>query len=351
MNAPQRAALGVALLSAAITATFWRLAPDAFPYAWLAALAVWIGLPLGSMALLLIHALTGDAWGDALRTELAAGVRSLLLLPLLAIPFLLTATSLYPWLNAHGLPNAFYLNATFALGRLILYFVVWFALGRLILSTLRRVSSLVSIAPGGLVALALTTTFMSIDAIMSLDPRFASSVFGLLRMAEMALFALSAAILAASKRGIAGAPLRQNGRLLLALAILWAYLDFMQLLIVWQSNLPNEAAWYGPRLTGGWGALAAAVALTHFALPFFALLSTRVQTSRACMASLTALLMLAACARSLWLVGPEARADPPILVATFVAAVVSMFAASACMTLEAPISKQREPVRYERENA
>jgi hypothetical protein len=104
---------------------------------------------------------------------------------------------------------------------------------------------------------------------------------GLIEIAEMGLLALSVSIFAA----VIGEPpddekLRSLGRLLLALLILWAYLDFMQLLIVWQSDLPNEASWYISRSTGGWGIAAALVAGGHFVLPFFALLSPKVQRSR-----------------------------------------------------------------------
>jgi hypothetical protein len=88
--------------------------------------------------------------------------------------------------------------------------------------------------------------------------------------------------------------------------------------------------------------------VTHFALPFFALLSPKWQTSRAVMASATALLMIAACARSLWLVGPESKASFLVLIGAFVAAAVGMFAATASFALKTPVV---EPVRHERENA
>jgi hypothetical protein len=352
MNVKRGAAFAISIFCFAATATLWRLHPTAFPHAWLTALFAWLGIPLGCMALIFIHALSGGAWGDALRPHLVAGVRSLFLLPLFLVPFLLTVTRLYPWLaiNTFTLPNAFYLNGGFAAARLAVYLVVWFTLCRFSLSGLNDDTSLSAIAPGALIALVLTATFMSVDAVMSLDPSFASSIFGLLRMAEMGLFALSAAILAVWGGGFAADALRQLGRFLLALVILWAYLDFMQLLIVWQSNLPNEAAWYGRRLSGGWGVLAASIALTHFALPFFALLSPRAQASRAVMACIAVLLMVAACARSFWLIGPEAPADPLIVALTLAVAVAGMLAASAGFAISAPVSK-REFVRHERENA
>ena len=103
----------------------------------------------------------------------------------------------------------------------------------------------------------------------------------MITIAEMGLLALSASVFVAVLQQPPGSStMREFGKLLLALLILWAYLDFMQLLIVWQSDLPNEAAWYSLRMTGGWGLTAGLVAGVHFPLPFFVLLSPRGQGSR-----------------------------------------------------------------------
>ena len=60
------AGLAVALLG-------WLVTPAAFPYAWLAALTAWIGWPLGCLALILVHALTGGRWGEALEPHIVSG--------------------------------------------------------------------------------------------------------------------------------------------------------------------------------------------------------------------------------------------------------------------------------------
>ena len=90
---------------------------------------------------------------------------------------------------------------------------------------------------------------------MSLDPHFASSAYGLIAIAEVGLLALSVSVLRRRARTAAG---RRHAATISAgccsaLLVLWAYLDFMQLLIVWQSDLPNEAPWYIVRSTGAWG--------------------------------------------------------------------------------------------------
>lgn len=307
------------LLGAAIG---WYFAPAAFPHAWLAALTAWLGWPIGCMGLLLIHALTGGRWGYATRPQLVAGMSTLALLPLALIPLLLLLPGLYPWLQpdvAAHLPNRFYLNLPFFVGRIIVYSIVWLGLGWFILLALRRDGredmgdgarnlALTRIAPAGLILLAITVTFAAIDTTMSLDPMFASSAYGLIAIAEMGLLALSTSIFAAA---IGESPdqgtLRTLGQLLMALVILWAYLDFMQLLIVWQSDLPNEAFWYLPRINGGWGFAAALVAGGHFLLPFFVLLWPRAQQSQRAIAWVTALLILSEIIRSWWLVAPASK--------------------------------------------
>jgi hypothetical protein len=252
----------------------WLFAPAAFPHAWLAALTAWLGWPLGCMGLLLIHALTGGRWGYAIRPQLLAGMRTLLLLPPAVIPLLAVLRTLYPWARpdvAAHLGNRFYLNLPFFLGRGAVYLIVWLGLAGLILRALQQDipdARLARLAPAGLILLAITVTFAAIDTTMSLEPLFASSAYGLIAIAEMGLLALSVSIFAA----VIGEPpdvpaLRNLGRLLLALLSLWAYLDFMQMLIVWQSDLPNEAPWYIVRSRGGWGFTAALIAGGHFVLP------------------------------------------------------------------------------------
>ena len=317
------------------------ISPATFPHAWLAALTAWIGWPIGCMGLLLIHALTGGRWGYAIRPHLVAGMTTLVLLPPALIPWLMVLPTLYPWARpdvAAHLDNRLYLNLPFLFGRGVVYLVVWLGLAGLILRALRQGSPearLARIAPAGLILLAITITYAAVDGTMSLDPRFASSAYGLIAIAEMGLLALSVSMFAV----VVGPPLDDGilhvlSKLLLGLLVLWAYLDFMQLLIVWQSDLPNEAPWYIVRSTGGWGVAAAVVAACHFVLPFLALLSPRLQRSRLGIACITGLLILGEVVRGWWLVVPASgRNFGPI----DVLAMLGLIGIAAAVALRAPL--------------
>lgn len=296
---------GAALL---LSALGWAVQPNAFAFAWLAALTTWIAWPLGCLALLLTHALTGGRWGETIRPQILAGIATLPLLLPAVLPIILLVHHLYPWVRpdeAAKLSNRFYLNIPFAALRVGVYLVVWFALAGVTVRMVRRGASLIVIAPIGLILLGLTVTFAAIDATMSLDPHFISSDYGMIAAAEAGLLALSICVFASAlDRATPISALDDLGRLLLGLVVLWAYLDFMQLLIVWQSDLPHEAPWYIERATKGWGTLAAIVAVGHFLLPFFALMFPTLRRSRRGIAGIAALLIVMEILRAWWLVLP-----------------------------------------------
>lgn len=300
MNKADRNLLYAGAAGLLLAALGWLLDSGRFYGGWLAAFTLLGGWSLGSMALLLIHALTGGRWGDALRPALRIGVCALPLLVPAFLPLLPGLAHLYPWARPGAdFGNRFYLNMPFFAGRGAFYLLAWFILGWLTLRTRR----LELIAPFGLVLLALTATFAAIDLTMSLEPDFVSSIYGMLAASGMALLALSAAVLLTA--GETRTETRADfGRLLMALVVLWIYLDFMQLLIVWQSNLTSEAPWYIGRSRGFWGAVRAVIAVGHFVLPFFLLMSPRIQRSRRAVMLIAGLLVAMEVLRAWWTVLP-----------------------------------------------
>jgi hypothetical protein len=277
---------------------------------WLAAWSFWIGLPLGALMLLMAHDLTGGRWGTATGAPLAAAAATLPLAAVLFIPILLGLGRLYPWARpeeAAHLANHFYLNVPFFVARTVVYFVLWCLLAWL--AARRRppekVGGATAAAPS-LIVLALTSTFAAFDWTMSLQPDWSSSIYGMLVIGGDLIGALSAATFAAivTRRATTPGERTDLGSLLIAGILVWAYFAFMQFLIIWEEDLPKEITWYLPRIAGGWGGVAVAIALGQGLLPFLALIWWPVKRSRAGLASVCCLLLAAHLLECWWLVLP-----------------------------------------------
>ncbi len=304
-------AWGIGIVGLALSLLGWLLEPSVFPHAWLAALSSWIGWPLGCLALLLVHALTGGWWGEAIRPQLLSGIATLPLLLPAMLPLLFVLGTLYPWWHpaaAVHFDNSFYLNRPFAIARAMVYLLAWYGVAAATMLALRFGRIPPAVAVIGLLLLGLTASFAAIDATMSLDPHFSSNDYGMMAVAEAALLSLSVCVLlAAIGPSLPSNPLNDLGMLLQGLLVLWAYLDFIQLLIVWQGNLPHEAPWYNQRASHGWGVLAGIVAFGHFLLPFFALVWPPLRRSPRALGHVAALLVVMEFLRAWWLVLPAAQ--------------------------------------------
>ena len=295
------------VLGIAGVAAGWVLTPRDFAYAWLAAMTAFSGWPLGSIALVLGHALTGGRWGETARPALLAGVAATPLVALFAVPVLVLLPTLYPWARAgEPLDNEWYLNLVFFAIRGAIYIVVWFTLAPL---TLAGGPRLHRVAAPGLLLLAVTFTFASIDFTMSLEPKFTSNIYGMLSSSGAVLLALAVAVVLAAP-GAEREVRNDLGKLLLALTILWTYLDFCQLLIVWQSDLVTQAPWYLKRAFGFWSWVMGAVALGHSAVPILLLFWPRVRKSAWALPWIAAWLVAWEVVRAWWTVLPAAPRQP-----------------------------------------
>lgn len=241
---------------------------------WLGAAALIAGLPAGALILLLMMAMIPGKWIEDLR-----GPARLLgaLWPLAAlafVPVLIGMAAVYPWFGAppHSAFAGVWLNPPFFAARTI----GWFALGWLVAARAARRTS-EGFAAAMLVALVLATNFVASDWLMTLDPKFASSGFGLQVISFDATAALAAMILL---RPVAGTTRHTGvlGGLLLTLLLLWAYFQFMPFLIVWSGNLPDGVGWYLVRSGTVWVAVIAAASLLG-GVPLFALFAPQVRES------------------------------------------------------------------------
>ncbi|MGH8212016.1 MAG: hypothetical protein ACREPP_02155 [Rhodanobacteraceae bacterium] len=285
---------------------------------YLFAFFLFTGLSVGSMALLMVHALTGGAWGYYVRAPLLAAARVLPLLAVAVIPILVCMHALYPWTNAqawmhHGQLRAqrWYLADEFFVIRTVVYFALWggglFACQRNLDDPIR----LRRIAAPGLIVYALTTLLAATDWIISLTPHWHSSIFGMMVGSGWILVACALAVLCAcARKGSDAHPphvLHDLGNLLLALVLAWAYLAFMQYLTVWVADLPGENAWYIPRTLTSWRRLAWFLIAFHFVIPFVLLLSREAKRRRNWLGTIAAMLLIADIADAFWLVVPDFR--------------------------------------------
>jgi hypothetical protein len=305
---------------------------DQFIHSWLIGFLFCLGLALGSMALLMLQHLSGGQWGLVSRRIFEAATRTLPIVALLFIPVLLRLPVLFEWARPEAVDNAIiqakagYLNPGFFIVRALLYFAFWM----LLMVLLNRWSAeqdrgeamtpadsvrFRTVSAPGLLFLVLSVTFASVDWIMSLDPEWFSTIFGLLTIAGWGLtsFALTIVVLALIQ-GSAGTTdilkprhFHDLGKLMLAFVMLWAYLSFSQFLIIWSGNLPEEIPWYVRRTTGSWGYVAIALVIGHFALPFVILLSQDLKKRGKLLSRVAIFIICMRLVDLIWLVEPEFR--------------------------------------------
>jgi hypothetical protein len=295
---------------------------------YLVAYLYWTGASLGSIALLMINHVTGGAWGVAIRRFLEAMIRLLPVMALLFLPIALGLPQLYEWARPEAVAHDAllqhkhaYLNVPFFLARTAGYFAIWILVER----TLVRWSDaqdattdalpterLELVSRGGLLVMGLTMSFAAIDWMMSLEPHWSSTIYGVIFMGGSVLTAMALAIVlsALAREGtrlpdaISPDQFHDLGKLMLAFTMLWAYFNYSQFLIIWSGNLPEEISWYLARTSGGWKALTISLVAVQFVLPFIILLSRRVKRRPAALAVVAGGMLVARFVDMFWMVSP-----------------------------------------------
>ena len=231
-----------------------RRDPTIFFRSYLLAFIFWVAFPLGALAVLMLHSLTGGGWGFLIRRVLEACTRTMWLLAVLYIPLLLGMRYLYMWTRPGGAanpdvaPKAFYLNVPFFLVRSIIYFAVWLGLSALMnrwsleqdrTGDQKYTAKLAGLAGPGIILYGFTISFAAVDWIMSLEPSWFSTIYGMVIIVAQVLVSLAFVVLVARKLADDSpistivTPVRFNdlGNLLLDIFVmLWAYLSFSQFL-------------------------------------------------------------------------------------------------------------------------
>jgi len=301
---PARATM-VGIIFLALIFLLWQW-PTALLLGYLAAWTFWLGRPIGTLAISLIHRLTGGDWGVGLLDHDSPRATSILKMAALALPVLVGMHWLYPWLvhHAESTPDTrfreAYLTSGFFIARSVVYFVTW----TLIAHFGRRT---VGSAAVSLLLLIITGSLAEFDWLATLSAEFYSTLFGLYVLVAFGLTALCILILSVLAREPQPPIKRMTdwGNLLLAFVMVHGYLAFSHFLIIWSGNLPREIGWYAERMRGPWGATGLLLIVVQLFLPLGLLLNRKVKRHRNSLAATASIVLAANWIEAAWLVIPS----------------------------------------------
>ncbi len=275
----------------------------AFFQAYLVGFAFIAHISLGCLFLLMINHVTGGHWGIPVRPYLEVGAQMIVVTAVLFIPLLFGLARIYPWAQPDTVSadpllqhKSAFLNPTFFVIRAVVYFAVWIFLAWRMTrpDTPKRPTAII-----GLVVHFALATLASIDWFMSLEPHWFSTIYGVVFLASQAFtaYAFAVTLLMLMPTPAPEASDRQTrqdlGNVLLAILITWVYLNFMQYLVIWAADEPEEISWFLARSAGGWSVVLLFLIAANIVVPFVLLLSRSIK-SRVRSLSLVALLILIA---------------------------------------------------------
>lgn len=282
-----------------------------FFHSWLVAVVFFLCIGLGCLFFVLIHHATKAGWGVVVR-RLAENLACTV--PVLAVLFIpvvaLGMYDLFHWTHADAVAHdrllqvkAPWLNETGFWIRTVIYFVVWSGLALYFRNASRRQDDsgdealsrrMARFSPVAVALFAVTLTFAGFDWLMSLEPHWYSTMFGVYFFAGTvvsAFAALTVLTLAFERSGhfrgvVTGEHFHDLGKLLFAFTVFWAYIAFSQFFLIWYANIPEETNWFLSRLHGtadnpaSWRPATLLLAIGHFAVPFFFLMPRTIKRNR-----------------------------------------------------------------------
>ena len=309
-----------------------------FGFAWL--LNVWFALSisLGAIFFVAIQHLTRSSWSVTLRRPaeiLAASIVGpvLLLFPVVGM-LLMGSSTIYSWNDAELvagdkilLGKQAFLNAPFFAVRSAVYISVWVVAGLWLLRTSLRQDrtgdKLITLqmerrsAPL-LIAMALTTTFGGFDWLMSLDPHWFSTIYGIYifsggMVGALAVLSILAAVwvkLGLHPNYVTKEHLHDIVKLLFGFNCFWAYIAFSQYLLIWYANIPEETIWLKHRQEHGWDMVTLLLVFGHFIIPFIALMPRAAKRNTNIVIGMSLWLLMMHWADLYWLVYPQFAQAP-----------------------------------------
>jgi hypothetical protein len=281
-----------------------------FWLSYLIAFAFVLTLGVGGLFFVLIQHITGAKWSVTVRRQAEFAIGTIPFLAFLALPLLVPLFShegveefgglLWSWVHPHGDHAALitskvpFLNVNFFVGRFVGYFLIWSLMARYFknasieqdktgeheLTVRMRTRSALC-----LIVLALTYSFAAFDLLMSTDPAWFSTIFGVYLFGASFLAIHCFLVLSTLyyqrqghlKKMVTIEHYHDLGKLMLAFTIFWAYIAFSQYMLYWYGNIPEETAWYLIRITSPWTNWSWIEPIGHFFIPFLGILSRHIK--------------------------------------------------------------------------
>lgn len=265
-------------------------------HAYLTAFMYWTNLALGGLFFSAIQHVTKAGWSVNVRRIAESFTAFLPIAAVGAVGLLLGSKNLYIWLDEKTVAGdailsgkSAYLNGTFFVIRVVVFFGLWLFFSRMIIGnslkqdqdgdskwTLRNVPTSIAF----LLVFALSYSLFSVDTLMSLQPHWFSTIWGVYNFAGLfqsflAMFIIF--VVYAMKKGwlrglVSEDHLHDLGKFLKAFTVFMAYIGFSQFLLIWYANLPEETIFYLARSNGWWMAITFSLLILKFAVPFLLLL-------------------------------------------------------------------------------
>ncbi|MEQ8847058.1 quinol:cytochrome C oxidoreductase [Botrimarina sp.] len=333
--------IGLALLGVAAAIGYLAGLWQQFAHAYLLAVMYVTSLGVGGLFFVIGHHLTGGRWGTTVRrlAEVTAGtiwVSALLYIPIL-VAVLVGSDSLYPWaglwVEGEFVSNdpilrskSVYLEPTFFALRTVIYFGLWIWMSRTMLrlsvkqdqsDPMQRAKSMQWWAGPMVLIYALSMNFAAFDWMMSLEPHWFSTMFGVYfftgsfggALALTLLIAVAAQSRGALTQSVTTEHLHDLAKLMFAFVVFWGYIAFSQYLLIWYAAIPEETLWYDIRQMGIWPYWGLGLVFGHLLIPFLGFMSRAMRRNRSAMTGWAAWMLVVHWMDLAYLVLPQVRVE------------------------------------------
>lgn len=331
-EALSRIFMGVAAVGVALSAAGYFSDPARFPYSWLVGFVFVWTICMGGLFFTIIHHLTRASWSVGPRRVMEWLARGLPACAVVFLPILAFSKSIFRWLKPEAAHDELihaksaYLNQGFFLVRVVVFFGLWIILSGFFAGKSREQDAsgdrklserLQGMAAPSTALFALSITFAGFDWMMSLDPHWYSTMFGVYVFAgslvgSHAVLALATMRINKERWGgdvVTTEHQHDVGKYLFAWVVFWAYIGFSQFMLIWYANIPEETVFYRHRWDHGWSVVSLSLFIGHFVLPFLILLSRTAKRS-GILALGAVLLLVMHYVDIYWLVMPNFSPDP-----------------------------------------